>query len=386
MEEQKGRKQKQERQRSKVAGLLFILALSVFLIVNIVKSDREFSDSENRVLAQKPEFTLSRVANGRFMEDYEDYKSDQFVGRNFWVSLKTKISYFAGERESKGVYNGKNHYLMEEIKMPDNKAMRANLEAINAFQEEYEDIPIYMCLVPNAANVLSDKLPLFAVTENQDKQMKEIQKKLDGKIHWVDMKKPLQEHKDEDIYYRTDHHWTTLGAYYGFQALAKEAGISDKTAKKMKPYAVTTSFNGTLSSTSGYELGYEEPIYIYYSDQMPEAVLLYVQQQEKRASWYDSSKLGEKDKYAMFLGGNYPLIDISTTSDAKKRILIVKDSYANCFIPFLASEYQEIVVVDPRYYYGSVKELVKNYGIDEVLFLYNTNTFVEDKNISAVLE
>lgn len=386
MEEKRGRKRKRENQRNKVAGLLFIPALAVFLIVNIVKPDREFSNSENRALAQKPKLTVATVVNGKFMEDYEDYKSDQFVGRNFWMSLKTQISYFGGERESRGVYKGRDHYLLEEIKTPDNKAMRENLEAINSFQEENTDMPIYMCLVPNAANVLSNKLPLFAVTANQDRLMSEIQKKLDGQIRWVDMKKPLQEHKDEDIYYRTDHHWTTLGAYYGFQAFAKEAGISDKTAKKMKPYAVTTSFNGTLSSTSGYELGYEEPIYIYYSEKMPEAVLLYVQQQEKKASWYDSSKLEEKDKYAMFLGGNYPLIDISTTSDVNKRILVVKDSYANCFIPFLASEYQEIVVVDPRYYYGSVKELVENYGIDEILFLYNTNTFVEDKNISAVLE
>ena len=127
MEEKRGRKRKRENQRNKVAGLLFILALAVFLIVNIVKPDREFSNSENRALAQKPKLTVATVVNGKFMEDYEDYKSDQFAGRNFWMSLKTKISYFGGERESRGVYKGRDHYLLEEIKTPDNKAMRENL-------------------------------------------------------------------------------------------------------------------------------------------------------------------------------------------------------------------------------------------------------------------
>ena len=138
----------------------------------------------------------------------------------------------------------------------------------------------------------------------------------------------------------------------------------------MKPYAVTNDFNGTLSATSGYETGYEEPIYIYASEQtedMPEVVVNYVNEKKKTATLYDTSKLEEKDKYAVFLGGNYPLIDIRTTADTTDRLLLIKDSYANCMIPFLTPYFREIVVFDPRYYYVVIKELM--YDIDFTIVL-----------------
>ena len=118
----------------------------------------------------------------------------------------------------------------------------------------------------------------------------------------------------------------------------------------------------------------------------PEVVVSYVEEQEKKATLYDTSKLKEKDKYAMFLGGNSGLIDIRTTADSTDRLLIVKDSYANSLMPFLMPYYREIFMVDPRYYYGDIHEIMENNKITSVLFLYNGNTFVEDNSISGVLE
>ena len=115
-------------------------------------------------------------------------------------------------------------------------------------------------------------------------------------------------------------------------------------------------------------------------------VVSYVEEQEKKATLYDTSKLKEKDKYAMFLGGNSGLIDIRTTADSTDRLLIVKDSYANSLVPFLTPYYREIFMVDPRYYYGDIHEIMENNKITSVLFLYNGNTFVEDNSISGVLE
>ena len=158
---------------------------------------------------------------------------------------------------------------------------------------------------------------------------------------------------------------------------------------KLKAYAVTNAFNGTLSATSGYETGYEEPIYIYVPEKEKEAaqvVVSYVDEKKKTATLYDRSKLKEKDKYALFLGGNYSMIDIRTTADTTDRLLVIKDSYANCLIPFLTPYYREIIVLDPRYYYGDIKEVMKENKISSVLFLYNGNTFVEDNSISGVLQ
>ena len=152
----------------------------------------------------------------------------------------------------------------------------------------------------------------------------------------------------------------------------------------MKPYAVTNAFNGTLASTSGYETGYDEPIYIYAPDNLKnatEAVVNNVNEKKKTATLYDTSKLKGKDKYALFLGGNYPILDIKTTADSTDRLLIIKDSYANSLIPLLTAHYENIYVVDLRYFNGKLFQLMEQYepeqGMD-VLVLYDCIHFLED--------
>lgn len=393
MEERRKRRRNSRNKRAKSRKLwmarMFLILLFLICLLNIVWPSREFSEKENRMLEQKPELTLSGIESGRFMEQYESYQSDQIAGRDLWVQLKTRVDLLMGKRESNGVYKGKSKYLMEDIKTPNQEQMDHNLASMCSFQEAYPDIPMYMMLVPNAANVLSDKLPSFAVTRDQDKDFAEIQKALKGHLTWVDVSSAMKDHKSENIYYHTDHHWTSLGAKYGYEALAEALQLDTSKEVELKPYAVSDSFNGTLSATSGYETGYEEPMYVYLPKEEgtgPEVVVSYVEEQEKKATLYDTSKLKEKDKYAMFLGGNSGLIDIRTTADSTDRLLIVKDSYANSLVPFLTPYYREIFMVDPRYYYGDIHEIMENNKITSVLFLYNGNTFVEDNSISGVLE
>lgn len=388
-ESRKKRERRREVQRNKVIGLIFIVMMVAFCGVNLMTGDREFSSKENRTLEQKPELTFSGIESGRWMEQYESYVSDQFAGRDFWVSLKSRVDLLAGKRKSNGVFKGKDSYLLEDIAIPDEDQLQENLSAMKQFQKQYKDIPMYMMLVPNAANIESDKLPGYAVTADQDQQFQQIQSTLENAFTWVDAGSILKKHKSEELYYHTDHHWTTLGAYYGYQALAETMKLDTSKAPKMKSYAVTNSFNGTLSSTSGYETGYEEPIYIYAPENLKnstQVVVNNVNEKKKTATLYDPSKLKEKDKYALFLGGNYPILDIKTTADSTDRLLLVKDSYANSLIPFLTSYYREIIVVDPRYYYDDISDVMEKHDITSVLFLYNGNTFVKDNSISGVLQ
>ena len=379
-----------KKQHRKIKMAQMFLALLVLICgLNLAVPDRESSEKENRVLEQRPELTLSGIKSGRFMEQYETYQSDQMAGRDLWVQLKTHTDLLLGRRESSGVYKGKDGYLLEKIGTPSPEQMEQNLKAMRGFQETYPDIPMYMMLAPNAANVLSDKLPAFAVTRDQDQDFEKIRKSLGDSFVWVDVKSALEEHKKEEIYYRTDHHWTTLGAKYGYQALAEAMGLDRTKEPELVPYAVSNSFNGTLSSTSGYETGLRETICVYLPEDEkagPEVVVTDPQEQKKTASLYDASRLEGKDQYAMFLGGNTGMLDIRTTADSTKRLLLLKDSYANCLIPFLTPHFREILVVDPRYYYGDIHQLMQDNKITEVLFLYNGNTFVEDNSISGVLE
>ena len=387
--EQHRKDRRKKRNRNVWMAKMFLGVLLVICLLNLVWPDAEFSETENRMLAQKPSLTLSGIESGRFMEQYESYQSDQIAGRNLWVQLKTRMDLLLGKRESNQVFKGKDSYLLEDIKTPDQKHLDQNLQAICEFEEAYPDIPMYMMLVPNAANVLSNKLPAFAVTRDQDADFHSIQKALEGHLTWVDAGDAMKDHKSEQIYYHTDHHWTTLGAYYGYQALAKTMELDTSKAPELTPYAVSNSFNGTLSSTSGYETGYREPIYVYFpkeEEDSLEVVVNYVEEQKKTATLYDSSKLDGKDQYGLFLGGNHGLVSIRTTADSTKRLLLLKDSYANCLIPFLIPYYREILVVDPRYYYGDITSLMEENRISSVLFLYNGNTFVEDNSIRGVLK
>lgn len=388
MNQKREKENRKKRMRARKAAALLLIAMTALIcLINLLSRDKEFSEKENRMLAQRPELTWSSIESGRFMTQYESYKSDQFAGRNLWVSLKTYADLLSGKRKSNGVFKGKDHYLLEDIK-PMQEQTEGNLEAIRDFAAQYPDLPVYMALAPNAANVLSEKLPALAVTEDQEAQFQQIKETLGSGVTWIDLHKALKSHRDEDIYYHTDHHWTTLGAYYGYGAIAQTLELDVSKTDNLKPYAVTGEFNGTLSSTSGYESGYREPIYIYTAQNPEDNVGVVIQDtdgQSKTATFYDASKLEEKDKYALFLGGNYGKLDIRTTADSSARLLLFKDSYANCMLPFLAAHYREIVVIDPRYYYGDISQEIKDYDFDQALFLYNGNTFMEDNSISGVL-
>ena len=157
-ESRKKREKRREQQRNKVTGLIFIVMMVLFCVVNLVTGDREFSSAENRTLEQKPKLTVSGIESGRWMEQYESYVSDQFAGRDFWVSFKSSVDLLMGKRKSNGVFKGKDGYLLEDIAVPDKEQLKNNLAAMKQFQKQYKDIPMYMMLVPNAANIEADKL------------------------------------------------------------------------------------------------------------------------------------------------------------------------------------------------------------------------------------
>lgn len=228
-------------------------------------------------------------------------------------------------------------------------------------------------------------LPAFAKVEDQTQMFSMVKKDLGDAVEWIDVATELSKHTNEKIYYKTDHHWTTLGAFYAFQAAAPSLGITDDMSGKYVSYAVTDSFNGSLASKSGMNLKEKEQIDIYVpTEEDTDLIVDYVDEGKRVTSLYNSSALKEKDKYTVFLGGNYSLLDIRTVSTSKEKLLIVKDSFANSFIPFLTPYYREIVVVDPRYYSGTINDLMDSYRISEVLFLYSGNTFFKDNNISGV--
>lgn len=371
----------------RIMALIFSLIIFGTTVLSHTSKDKKFSERENRMLAEKPEITLEGIADGRFMKQYETYQSDQFPGRDWLMQIKTQSQLLLGKKESNGVWKGKDHALLEAIADDSGENVKENLNAVKKFAGQNPERTFYFLLAPNAANIWEDRLPVFSNVLDQNEEIKKVKKELEGSVNWIDASGALKKHKAEDIYYKTDHHWTTLGAYYAFQEAQRVMAADESEQINLKPHAVTDSFNGTLASKSGYETGYREPIYVYLPEkETTKMVVQDLDTGEKRTSLYDSSKLEGKDKYAVFLGGNSGILKIRTTSEKRKSLLIFKDSYANCFIPFLVPYYHEIFVVDPRYYYGEVQSLIEENRIDSILFLYNANTFFGDSSLSGVLE
>ena len=381
MEQQKKHAQRFAMEQGAFLAIFLLLCLAAFVIANALTRDREYSSAENRKLAQVPKFSLSALLDGSYFAAWEDYLADQFVGRDTWITIDLQASRLLGAKEAGGVYLCADDSLMEAPAAPDEAGVNRNLDAINAFAARHEDLKISMTVVPNAACVQAEKLPNHAPVRDQRQDIKDIAARLQG-VEFLDVTDALTQHKDEAIYYRTDHHWTSLGAYYAFSDMAAGLGI-EQPAAEYDIYPVTDSFEGTLASKSGCH-AVTDVIELY----VPKTDIEYyvTVDGERTATMYDREKLNEKDQYALFLGGNDARVDITTTAETGKTLLIFKDSYANCFLQFLLPYYDRIILLDARYYYGDADSVISREGVTDVLFLYNANTFLTDRVLADVLE
>ncbi len=373
---------------SKILGIGFLTIVFGMLLCGILLPDQDTSEEENRSLQTLPSFNLTEYFDGRFETKVENYVNDQFPARNEFISLKAAADKTLGVLESNGVYRASNNYLMETLVTPDNENLTETEDAIADFASRHAKLNMYFLLAPNAGNILSDYLPATVRMSDQNGQMDAFFRRMqEAGVKTIDVRDTFRKNrKDIDLYYRTDHHWTSDGSY-----LAYRTAIGTLTGEKATEYApkvVKTDFKGTLASKSGFVNGLNDEIKIYLpvkKSRYKNSVIYYTDTQKKTTSYYQLKKLDTKDAYAVFGGSNHPMYTIETPIANKRRLLLVKDSYANSMIPFLTQHYREIVVVDPRYYFDSLEDLIQSERITDVLFLYNANTFFADDSLKIML-
>ena len=368
-------------------GLIFFFLPLLILVLGIVLPDRGFSEKENRVLASAPGLKLNQLTSGGFEKQFETYENDQFPLRDLWITLKASADCLMGKVEENGVLLGKNGYLMEEFKSPVQTQYDSTVKAMTDFAQRHSELKQYALIAPNSVNILKDKLPAFAPVTDQNLWLDDLKDSLTAAgVTFIDVRATFQDHKMEDLYYHTDHHWTTQGAYYAYLQAAKEMEI-DTSSDAFVKSPVTRSFQGTLSAKSRFRSGEKDEIDVFLpdGDNTLSSVVNYVDEQKKSASFYDTEKLKSRDKYALFFGGNHAKVKISTPVETNHTLLVLKDSYANSFVPFLTQHYRRIIMVDPRYYYGNLEELMQAENVDEVLYLYNANTFFSDTSLELAL-
>lgn len=365
------------------AALIIALAVGGILL-----PDKKFSEKENRNLAQRPAFSFTALKSGEYTSDMNSYIADQFPLRNLWIKLRARCEMTLGHYFINGVYKGNNGFLFEDVTVQDSEGLAERLKTVNDFAETVNTVPSYMMIVPTSASVMRDCLPENTPLADQDAYLDGFYGGLSTKIHKIDVRETFKQKysEGEKLYYRTDHHWTTDGAYEAFKYAAQELGY-DASAASFKEYPVTDKFSGTLESKSGFNVK-DDTINVFVPEGDSDITYLVenVSSSEKSASVFDPDKLETSDKYAVFFGGNYPLLHITTMAGTNKKLLVFKDSYANSFVPFLIPYYSEIFMVDARYYTDDVYSLISENGIDQILFLYNANTFAEDNSIEDVLQ
>lgn len=367
-----------------LAGVIFLLIIFGFMLYDFVLPDITFSENENRMLAKKPDFTAEKLMSGKFGNEYETWLTDQFPLRNQWIAVKTTAERAIGRTDSNGVYFGKDDYLFGVFENKETENISYICEFANRMEELLGAGHSKVMAVPTSSLVLKDKLPSFVPEDGQEALLQEFKDNLKEGIY-VDVRKALSNHEDEYIYYRTDHHWTTMGAYYAYQAWADSVGFEPVSASEKLLEPVTNEFLGTLQSKVSVKRN-PDTIYVYRPEVSFEYEVTYNLGERTTDTFYETSYLEKKDKYGMFFDGNQPVTQIRRKEGGKGKLLIVKDSFAHCFAPFAAEQFNEVHMVDLRYFRMPLSQYIEEQGITDVLVLYNTDNIVKDRNLFQIVK
>lgn len=364
---------------SRFIVLSFLCGVMIWMVF---AQDQEYSEHENRYLAQFPVVRTENVLNAEFMDRFETYLTDQFPIRNTCINIKTSLLRITGQRLISNIYLSDDNYLIRKQSAYDEEDLDVIIESVNKFSENIGDVKVDFMLVPTAENIYDDKLP-YTAESNENQTMEYVYNNLSTNINIIDVRSAIASKKDVGMYYKTDHHWTSRAAYEAFKVYAKRNKLE---MVDYVFYPVTDEFWGTCASGCGiYDVSDVIEICVPVNSGGTYFVN-YINEMKKTASLFDSSKLEEKDKYQVFMGGNFAQVDIKTNANTGKKIVVIKDSYGNSFVPLLTPYYDEIVVIDPRYYSDDIYELIDYKDITEVLFLYNTDSFITDNSLEIMAE
>ena len=358
--------------------------------------EKGFSESENRYLQKKPEFSIKTLVNGSYGTAYEKYLGDQFPLRDGWVGLKVRAEQAQLKKDVNGVYLAKDGYLIEKFEREDLEGpqLDKNIDAAAVFAarmaEKLGPEHVRLMMVPSASQVLTDKLPAFAAPYDQENVLRRIREKLVETGAETEMMVPvleqLKEHSQESIYYRTDHHWTAQGAYYGYEIWAESMGIEPWKREMFTEETVSEDFLGTVYSKVNVP-SQPDSIQLFLPGVEVKYQVSYDGLPKVYDSLYNLKALEGKDKYAVYLDGNHGLTVINRESaePAGRCLLIVKDSFAHSFVPFAANHFDTVYMVDLRYFNMGIDGFMEENGVTDLLVLYQIPGFSTETTVGKLL-
>lgn len=369
---------------------LFCAFLGCGAFASVFMPKKSFSETENRYLAQRPSLTWQGLKSGAFGREYETYLSDQFPFRDQWIGVKTTAEQLQQKKEINGVWLGKDHYLIETFYQEDldPELSGKNLDRLCQFVSAQEALAgkdhVRVMLVPSSAEIMTDKLPPFASPFSQAAVTERLTQGGIGEM-LVPVRQALSDAREHQApYYRTDHHWTSFGAFAGYQAWAKSLGLDSFELSDFQPETVSDNYFGTIHSKLNIPVQ-PDSIVLYRSKKEPDWSVCYDGSDSPVSTLYSMDALNTRDQYRVFLDGNHGWIKIKNHSRTDgSRLLIIKDSYAHCFAPFAALHFEETHMIDLRYYNGKISNFIEEQGITDILVLYQIPGFLKDRNVSKL--
>lgn len=374
--------------RNRIFFAIFMTVWVIIIVINFIWPKQTFSQEENRMLSTIPKFSFASFVNGNYLNGVNDYINDHFAFRNVYLKINSwwEINVM-GKKENNGVYVGKDGYLFEKFQFGDEEIKNANknITVISEFAQKMHNsnIPTFFVLIPNSIYVNKDKLPDFVEAPNQEEIINNIYKSVKNTTN-VNVTTALESgNKITPLYFKTDHHMNSNGAYVVYNEFCKYANVQAVPIQDFNKVTVTNDFLGTFDSKAQIANQVPDEIFVYKNEtntNLNEAIY----DKETTNSIFNEKYLEGKDKYSYFLNGNNSKAIIKTKVKNNKKLLIIKDSYAHIMSQFLCENYSELHFLDPRYTNFNYEEYVKKEKITDVLFLYNVSTFVNDTNLSRI--
>lgn len=367
-------------------AIVFVLFIFSMGIAFLFTPKKAYSTSEKRYLASFPKLTADTFLSGDFGTDFEKYLSDHMTGRNFFVGLNAYANLVQGLNGVSGKYLCSDGYIINQPLNASDNRLDENTEIIKNFAASV-DVPVTMTLVPSTGYIMSGKLPANHLPYKDDVYFSEIENYFkDSKVDFVNLLNPFEEYaaSGDELYYKTDHHWTSLGAYRAYNLICQSLGFE---ATPEEQFAVETygDFYGTTYSGSAFWFTAPDDIELWVNpENTEENITVEITEGQKTTqshSLFYKEHLSEDDKYPVYLDGNQPFVRITNTNAPEGKLIVVKDSFAHCLVPFLADNYSEIVMVDMRYYKGSISELIKTEEADRVLITYGIDNLATDTDL-----
>ena len=272
------------------------------------------------------------------------------------------------------------------------EAANQYIDAVSAMANKVEDdVTVYDIVVPISTGIyLDEKLQNELGCSDEQAAIQYIYDNMDEKVVTVDAFTALKNHSDEYLYFRTDHHWTALGAYYTYSQLMKEKGVTPTSLDKYDTM-VFDNFIGTLYAASN-----QTP----FLAENPDVITAYIPLATNKMTYtdldgnvvdydiiYDVSEWNSDSKYNCFIAGDQPFEEIHNPnmSDGSSCV-VIKESFGNAFVPFLVDHYETVYVVDYRYYPEGLTALVRDKGIKDVIFINNISAATTSSLVSNIAE